>query len=55
MTTNAADKTAPLQAPKGTDQQWQRKIRTAQEARTGAQQAREGKPASFRPAVGRQA
>ncbi len=55
MTKKAADKQAPLQAPKGTDQQWQNKIQAAKEARTGAQQVRQGKPASFRRAVGRRA
>lgn len=45
----------PLEAPRGTDPQWQSKIRAAKEARSGAQQARQGKPGSFRRAVGRKA
>jgi len=54
MTSNTADNGTPLQAPKGTDQQWQNKVQAAKEARKGAQTVRQGKRASFRPAVGRQ-
>jgi len=48
-------KQPPLEAPRGTDGQWQSKIQAAKEARNGAQEARKGKPASFRRAVGRKA
>ena len=42
-----------IRSPKGVDPQWQEKIAQAKKARAMAAKLREGKPKSFRPAVGR--
>jgi hypothetical protein len=42
----------PLPVPKGVDPQWQEKIARARQARDLMAKLREGKPKSFRRAVG---
>lgn len=42
-----------LAQPKGVDPTWREKIETAKRARDTATRARQGKPTSFRGAVGR--
>ncbi len=44
-----------VKQPKGTDSQWQKKVELAQRAREMGRSMREGKPKSFRRAVGRSA
>lgn len=50
--TSSSDDRRVIEEPKGTDPQWQDKINRAKEARQMGQSIRQGKPKSFRQAVG---